>query len=324
MDQVLDWMSRKFVERWGLKHDNSLSHFFRVADMYTNWSCGKDANAMLYRIIDSYGTDGTLSTTDRDRISLPPMREAPTSDAPPAQSGDVQTAVMANRSLFSRTDDPALMDYQLGLAKNQVDSDDESAEPLFLGLIEQCVAARDKLARQELKARCLLITLYLHMGYSQKLDESLEQAKETVEAVLTLQSKTTESIFEACIDVAAKQVEHCNFENGEDILERICRDGENAFGSESDVFIRVIIRIGRMYEIYDQWADAQLWCEQALCASIAVYGRKASLTTHLEEALKSKYFTPHLAHADFFNATHSHNFDSSKVIKIDQVRLGMV
>lgn len=70
-----------------------------------------------------------------------------------------------------------------------------------------------------------------------------------------------------------------------------------------------------MYEGLDRWADASLWYESALCASMTTNGPDCEVTARLEEALEHKRFP-------YPQVEIVHGHDYSIVYSARKVKLG--
>ena len=107
-DKVLNWMSEKHMERWGMAHENTLRHFLRVAELFSEWNRIDDATTFLYRVFDAWDK-GDYDDPDPPQVNG--HRKEPSATATrKAKTVDMTRA-------FTETDDPARVNYQLGLAE---------------------------------------------------------------------------------------------------------------------------------------------------------------------------------------------------------------
>lgn len=185
-DQVLDWLSEKLTQYYRIVHNKTLTHTLRVAELFHGWSRVDDAMALLYRVLDSCEEGDSKRSTNGVQSKLPLI----VSGQPGASN--VQTDVKLPPTdhaigSFAPIDEPAVVDYQLGLCNTLAKDNDEEAELMLLRLMEQCEAHPEKLARHILRTRCTPVDLYQPRNNVEQLNVALEQAKKAFWSAIHLQ-----------------------------------------------------------------------------------------------------------------------------------------
>jgi hypothetical protein len=288
-DLVLNWMGQNHVERWGLDHQKTMTHFLHVAELFNSWSRNDDATTFLYRILDAW--DKHISTGARDNPTLnPEPHRVAQPQVIPLQPTPRQSRPEDMTRAFAETDDPRRVDYQLGLANARVATNDETIEPLLLRLIEQCEKHPRKLASQILQARCALVDLYRRLGDDEQATSALWQAQKALETVLASTTTKTEPLLNSCIEVARLHIKDDYSEVAEDMLQRIGDKAEDTFGTDHNVTIEILVCIGKIYQRGNMWTYAQPWFERALAASMTANGLENAMTKRLEVALENQHY----------------------------------
>lgn len=298
-DLVLDRMGEKFTERWGLKHKETLMHFLRVVELFNCWSRADDAVTLLYRVLDVYEkhySGNSTATTGPNALSARDSQH----QARRLRIAGGQSQVEYAFGAFAQTYDPALLQYQLGLADAHVKAKDEAAEPLLLRIIEQCEAYPEKLAQEILRARYALVDLYQQLENDQQKGVALARAQNAFWSIVNSTTEKTKSVLEISTDIAKLHVQTGHYEAAEDICQRIGSEAERTFGTDDEVTIGILIRMGKIYQDGNRWSNARPWFERALAASMTANGLESKMTQDLEAALENKhYYVPLPASEDF-------------------------
>ncbi|KAI9851900.1 MAG: hypothetical protein M1824_002450 [Vezdaea acicularis] len=289
-DLVLNWMGEKHVERWGLDHQKTMTHFLRVAELFNSWSRNDEAIAFLYRVLDAWDKHISVSTSDNTTLNRKPPQVAQPQVASP-QITVRQSEPRDMTRAFTETDNPTRVDYQLGLAKAHITTKDKTTEPLLLRLIEQCKKYPGKLNSQILQARCELVNLYQQLEDDEKVANALEQARKDLEMILESTVKKTEPLLEACVKIVKLHVKNDYCQAAENMFQRIGGEAEDTLGTDHEATIRILIRIGKFYQGENMWTNAQPWFERALAASMTANGLEDAMTKRLEAALENQHYT---------------------------------
>ncbi len=282
--EVLDWMCSKYIERWGIDHKKTVTHLLRVVDMLHSWSRSEDAITIIYQAFEAYeGLIGAGSQSDGGKSPVNPLQASSSRGIFSRRALDATTAL-------TPAEEPALANYQLGLAGARAKMKDDAAEPLLLGLIAQCEKHPKKLAAQGLEARIALLNLYQRLGDQRKTGEALDQAELAFWIVSDAEYEKTAPILDASVELAALHVEVGRLETAEAIFLRVEAQAVHIFGEDDEKTIRVLIAIGMVYQEKQLWAAAQPHFEQALAASITSTGLDRDRTRRLEEALENERY----------------------------------
>ncbi|OCL02006.1 hypothetical protein AOQ84DRAFT_274378, partial [Glonium stellatum] len=281
-DKVLNWMSEKHMERWGMAHENTMRHSLRVAELLNEWNRTDDATSFLYRVFDAWDK-GDYDDPDPSRVNV--------SRQEPSRAATERPETVDPTGAFTETDDPARVDYQLGLAEAQAIRNDESAEPLLIRLAEQCEKYPQKLSEQILQARNALVKLFKRRGDEEGVKIALRKARDALNSVLASASMKTERLLKVGIRVAALHVERAGSNIAEDMFQLLGDKAEEWFGTDHESTIRLLIHIGKIYQEEDMWSNAEPWFERALSASMTANGVESTMTQRLERALESQRYT---------------------------------
>ncbi|KAN0068745.1 hypothetical protein V8E54_012914 [Elaphomyces granulatus] len=277
-DSVLNWMTKKHVQRWGFLHSKTQSHFLRILDMLKDWSRGDTAMAFAYRVLDRWDQN----IDDLPRVSG--NRKDPT------VAIDLTSDDKDLDDALAEIDDPARADYQVEIANTRAERNGGSAEGLFLRLAEQCQKYPTKLEMHTLKIKASLVRLYQQREDGSQIGVALGEVRDAIHAILASSSEKTEDMMEVCIDVIALCFKDEDQQNAKDLYQNVADKAEDLFGSDDDVTIGLLIRIGNIYQNENQWSNAQPWFEKALSASMSA-GLHSTMTERLEKALENKRYS---------------------------------
>lgn len=284
-DAIIQQTCEQHMERWGLDHKKTVAHILHVVDIFQSCSRTNDAITLIYQIFDAY--DELISSSSNSIGHSAPLK---------------QRQIRPTPSLFRRPhvtdtehdpvpiDEPALVNYQLGLANTPAKMKDERAEPLLLGLIAQCEKHPEKLAVQALKARSSLVNLYERLGEETKVEEALHQARPAFLTILNSGYGTTESILDAAVELVGLFVKAGQYDTADTMFLKVESKAVEIFGPDDDRTINTLIRIGTFYQGQQRWIDARPRFQQALAASIVGSGLKDDVTKRLEAALDNRHY----------------------------------
>jgi tetratricopeptide (TPR) repeat protein len=292
-NNVLDWMSERHVERWGVKSKPTIDHVLRVVDLLNSWLRPQDAHAFLEKAKDDLcqpdpracGRGGQNSSNLPYNGNAAYQLGSTASSAfrttpPPENSG---TGIVVNPS--------STVDCQLRSAETRVKANDELVEPLLLSIIAQCKLNPDNLAAQNLRARAALIELYRESGRTDSAVEELSKAQALFLDTWELIGKISREFIDASLEVAAQSLKSEQYNDTDEMFqvmqERVCE----TFGPDHSRTIRILIRIGLIYQNGNRWKDAEPRFEQALAASMAANGLEDALTRTLEAALENQHYS---------------------------------
>lgn len=281
-DKVLNWMSEKHMERWGMAHENTLTHFLRVAELFDQWNRTDDATTFLYRLLDAL---------DKGEYNKPRPPRVNRNRKEPSGAAPTQPKTVDVTRAFAETDDPVRVDYQLGLVEAQAIRNDELVEPLLARLVEQSEKYPDKLSEQILQARIALVKLFKRREDEEGVRIALEKAEAALKTVLASALTKTERLLKAGIGVATLHVGRTGPNIAEEMFQILGDKAEEWFGTDDKSTIRLLICIGKVYQEENMWSNAEPWFERALSASMTANGLESIMTQRLEKALESQRYT---------------------------------
>jgi hypothetical protein len=204
-DKVLNWVGEKHCERRGMEHKKTVAHVLHVSDLYGSWSRTEDAISLLSRAMDKYDKTIRLENANEDSDSTAAVDRSSQFRSRRSLNGHRQSAATVIDLTGDDTLDPghpSYVQYQLGLAKAQVEAHNGSAHILLTSLIESCEEHPKELGEQILEARTALVEHYQKYGENAKMEEALDQTVKSVWKVLKSDVKKTPSFLEAAMDVA--------------------------------------------------------------------------------------------------------------------------
>ena len=279
---VIDWMCDKHIEQWGIDHKNTVDHVIRVIDMLRSWSHTEDAITLAYQLLDASerSDDNTAPATHCHRKTLSVM------------TSERRSRIVDTINAFDLTDEPGLIDNQIGIAMAHIETRDEVGESLVLSLISHCKQHPQKLAVQLLRTRSVLAKLYLTEGKTGKLEDVLEQAETEATLQLALDSgpKKSKALLKTAIELAELFVKAERYESAKAMFLQIVPVMEDTFGEDGNETVRFLISIGMIYQQAQMWTAAQPYFEQALAASITYSGLECDRTKRLEAALENERY----------------------------------
>ncbi|KAE9362678.1 hypothetical protein N431DRAFT_433670 [Stipitochalara longipes BDJ] len=290
-DKVLDWLSEKHVERWGVGHKKTRAHLIAVADMVFRWGRIEDSMTLVLRAAENYEELVQASSSDeissrgpqkiyrqneiaRDELKLPPLNGGTL-----AMYGDK---------------DPVRMDYQMRVAITRAGAQERGSDALLVRLLKQAERQPEKLAVPILEARSALLKLYSSSDEYSKYEQALDQIDSAFSKIFDSKTKRTELLLDTAVELVGQLVKAERYKHADILLQRLQLEAAKNFGEHDNITISVLIRIGLLYQEEDRWKDARPRFEQALAASMASNGLRNMLTQRLEEALEKKSYTSSL------------------------------
>lgn len=284
-DEIIQWTCDEHIERWGLDHKKTVAHILRIVDIFQRCSRTDDAITLIYQTFEAYdelissssNSDGrSASLRQRQNRPIPNLFQRP--------------YVEDTNSVPVPSDEPALVNYQLGLADARARTKDEGVEPLLVGLIAQCEKHPEKLAVQALKARSSLINLYEKLGEKMMVEGALHQARAALFTILNSGYRTTDSILDASVELVGLFVKAGQYDTADTMFLKVESKAVKIFGPDDDRTINTLIRIGMFYQGQQRWIDARPRFEQALAASMVGSGLEDDVTKRLEAALDNRHY----------------------------------
>lgn len=292
-NNVLDWMSERHVERWGVKSKPTIDHVLRVVNLLNSWLRPQDAHAFLEKAKDylcqpepqacgrgvqylSIPPDNGNAAYQRGSTASSAFRTAPSHENPGSE-------IVVNPS--------STVDCQLRSAEARVRANDELVEPLLLSLIAQCKQSPDNLAAQNLRARAALIELYRESARADAAVEELSKAQALFLETWKLVGKISRELIDASLEVAVQSLKSEQYNDADEMFQMIQEGVCETFGPDHSRTMRLLIRIGLIYQNGNRWKDAEPRFEQALAASMAANGLEDALTRTLEEALENQHYS---------------------------------
>jgi tetratricopeptide (TPR) repeat protein len=288
-DAVLDWMTDNYIDRFSDTALQTIEHLLRILDLFSTWSRHEDAKAFLYRIIETMGGD---NQQDEPAPSVRIPRSGHTFSKPDSgRMGKLQnqpqpsgTAMLTNDSC-----EPGVVNLQLGFANGYVKTNDKSAEPFLLNLIEKCESHPTQLASQILRCRSALLQLY-HEHDEEKMTEAMGQSREAFWKIFKSEQDKTPSILDAGVEVAKWHVKTGQYGEADDMFIQIQSDAVDTFSTDMSDALVLFCRIGVLYQNEGRWENAEPWFEQALVVCYKVLGEGSSSAKRLEAALENQHY----------------------------------
>jgi hypothetical protein len=129
VDEVLHRVSENLVKEWGVGLAKSISHIFRVTEMYHGWSRSADALTMTLRAVQYFSDPPTTSGTQLSNSE----GESSTARGKSTGISRVFTTSEIRGSKLTSTS----VELELVIANARVQASDKEAEPMPIILIEQ-------------------------------------------------------------------------------------------------------------------------------------------------------------------------------------------
>lgn len=292
-NNILDWMSEKHIERWGLRSKPTTDHVLRVVELLNSWLRPQDALAFLEKAKDYlWQPDPRACGQGVQHLSSIPNNGNVTHGISSPASSAFRTVPFPENSSSGIAVNPSFMvDDQLRSAGAHVRANDESIEPLLLSLIAQCGQNPGKLAAQDLRGRAALIELYRKSGRTDAAVEELSKAQASFLATWKLDGKITKELIDASLEVAIQSLKSAQYNDADDMFHMMQDRVVETFGPDHSRTIWILIRIGLMYQNENRWNDAKPRFEQALAASMTANGLDDALTRSLEAALENEHYS---------------------------------
>jgi hypothetical protein len=281
-DEVLDWMNRKIVHQWGLSHQKSNAHFFRVSNMYRRWARDEDARVLIQRLTETLSRPSTItSVTSLIESPMPSIQSllthgrSSTVNSTTAKSTVEQTLKLLEAQLLDTYSgvDPSVLKAQL------------------LDLMETCEQNLEKLHTQLLKAAAILVQVSQSVDEEPEAKALREDASAACLSVLQDHEGPIDlSTVEAIVNVASNLVtiaDDHSHRTTERVLERLYSRAEEDFAADPRESVVTLLQIARMYASNDAWDTARLWLQHAMSNSISLYCSHHSFVKNLETILKA-------------------------------------
>jgi tetratricopeptide (TPR) repeat protein len=288
-DAVLDWMTETHAKCFGKRGLQTMQHILHIVELFCNWNRNEDAKAFLSRIIDVVEEeDGDTENDLRSLLnsgSASAMLDMSRIEVIPGQPQNSRDPALT----INRDSEPVAIDLQLGVAAGYVKTNDKAAEPFLLRLIEQCEKHPKDLAVQTLRCRNALLELY-HKNNREKMNEALDQSKQTFWRVMNSAQEKTQPLFDAGEETAKWHVKAGQYDTADEIFVQIQSDAVETFGEDNGKIISLFRSIGLCYQKEGRWEDAEPWFEQALVACYRTLEEDSNITKRLEAALENQHY----------------------------------
>lgn len=283
VDKVLSWLTSVIIERWGLRHQKTLSHFLRIVELLRSWNRHEHARVIIYKLLDNWH-----EIEDGEPFDIPSSNPGVIMEAS-GNLGDVQD------SIFEESSDASQVDVQLHVANLWLSSGVDGMDIILPRLISQCEKYPKELLVQTIQARCSLTQLHITEGQHGEARSVLQLAWSSLEKHLEKQHNMTKPLLHIfrrlvflCFQIKDKRA--C-----EEILERAAYAVEFLVsipptGDSVDIAIQFLISIGAEYQERSSWQRTRPWFERALALSIRALGPSAEMVAKLERTLKEKRY----------------------------------
>ena len=290
-DKVLEAVSRKHVERYGVKDRETLQQVLHVVELLNAWN--RPADALAYLARSKYLLD---ISTDRNGTSSRDKGKARRRVKTPKRGGVTPLSLNEIANDIIKDADPTTIRYGLETARAHVAARDGAAVALLVVITRLCQADPKGLVFENLEARSELLKLYQSSGAVLENIGSFQEAWQTASTVWTTYDwdpKCFKSIkmMEACMKLAGVFLKAKFLQEAKDIFRKVEDKATVLYGCEDERTIWVLISIGLLYQNVRGWRDAEAWFQQALAFSYTAYGDNDGITRSLETSLEKQHFS---------------------------------
>lgn len=289
-DAVLNWLSRKYTERWGMTHMQTTDHYLRILEMLDSWNREDEALVLLHRLVDTYeDSDGRMFRRSSDAGGAP-------NRPPPGNAQDHQE--VAPRVMASTLDlPPTGNDFDpsnglYGLSRGCPDNEDAGTEPVLNSLLERCEKHSDQFATQIIETRLSLLRLYRRQNDEERTADALERLQRACHSRMTTANMKDHSLVGALAKVGELFLKIGEHSVARRLFSEVANLVEDAVGVNNVAAINFHIRVGKIYQVGSGWNAARPWFERALAASLSRHSIDSALTESLETALEEGCYEP--------------------------------
>lgn len=287
-DAVLNWMSKKHVERWGSKHEKTYLHYTRMIQLLRSWGRKERAELLVYKLLDDTRNDDIDCLFDL-------VGERP---------GSQHRTLFADSDLeqaLSKTDDPDSLSHQLDKIDLAIMTDITGLDNALEVIVRVCEDKPDdmRMSLQACRAKCALAKLYHAAGRVKKTQQVLVSAKKSLEPLLLVGE---EPVSRTTIDIA-KRLSYLFFEEKDessctDVLDEVIASLEarrhvpDYEHEVDDAFLLDFIQeIAFHFHELASWDICRYWMERGLNLATRLHGRKSSKARRFQAMLNKGAFT---------------------------------
>jgi len=288
--KVIERSSRLHFEQLGIDHKRTQQHIMNVVELLNGWNRNDDALAFLGRAKElAEGNDKPAGRKTGRRGQRVPKQLAATQ----------QTLLESAIRSVSNASNLDQLDYGLSIARTHASTKDEAVEQILLETIYQSGLNIEKAALQHIQAWAELLDVERTENRSQqnlaRFDYALQAFKKVVDQFPwnqpTREKFKSQKLIEACLELGATFVKADFLDDARRIFQKCDEKATEAFGSDDERTIWMLISIGLVYQKYKGWSAATQWFEQALAAAMGVYDKDDGVIISLEEAMEVKHFS---------------------------------
>ncbi|KAF4459837.1 rhomboid family [Fusarium albosuccineum] len=286
-DAVLNWMSKKHVEKWGSEHEKTYLHYARMIELFRSWGRQERAELLVYRILDGVRDDDDNPFSDFSRTPSGSQQQRSITDIDLEQS-------------FPETDDPELLSDQLDKIDLAIRTSIKGLDNVLETIIGYC---EDKpngssMSLQACRAKCALAKLHSAAGRVEKTNQVLSSARRSLAPLLVVGE---EPISRSTIEMArrlsllffdAKDESSCNA-----VLDQVIAALESRRYTShwerglDDVFLLdFILTTAFQFHEIASWDECRHWVERGLGLAMMLHGRKSPEARRFQKILNKNDF----------------------------------
>ncbi|KAI1127959.1 hypothetical protein F5Y10DRAFT_292503 [Nemania abortiva] len=277
---VLNWMNSKYVEKYGLYSNVTLTHYAKIVGLLQSWSREEDAQLLLYKVAELL----TLGATD----DVPIVPGSLSSFTMPTSLPETDIKELFQSPILHEDDVEVRLGFIEILLRAKTTIDLEETTQTILNVCE-----RDELSiKTTIRARHCLSKIYGIKGLKERGKEVLDRAIPIIEHHFQVADYINPEFPRICKGVAFCYLDLGSHSSCEDVLEMIA----DSFTWREDIRhnpqaeINFLISVGCDWQKHSSWEAAAPWFERALLNSMRHLGTSHRKTKQLETTLEQKQF----------------------------------
>jgi hypothetical protein len=292
-DTVLDDLTKQIVRRWGPRHECTMRHYTMIVQLFEMWDRHEDVLHLIQRLTDDFRSAFPFSDTSPQKAQAAIHIDAQTlfaSNRLAVNTADSCEEARSFEERFLRMD----VENQAVIELEGGDRPEERA----LRLLDRLMQSPEDNLVNIVRAKQLLVSIYIKAVMSTEAREAFVQAKETVIQLCRLNCSKPREFFTSATDLAEYGMNNDFKDASHVIFEALEVEADDSFGADHAFTISLLIRIGKVIEKMDNWETAGPHFQQAYAACITRFGSESLITLRLERALEEEKYPDDLNHHD--------------------------
>ncbi|KAH7410602.1 hypothetical protein BKA64DRAFT_358129 [Cadophora sp. MPI-SDFR-AT-0126] len=291
-DKIIDDITRTHMARFGCEDRRSLQLVLQIVELLNCWGRQNDALAILQH---SKELAAAKSEAEASVLATKKRRTRGVNRRPQPDKFTSAVDLMGVAQEIIEENEPARLEYGIGIARTYVAAKDDSVEAFLLAIMKHCESDPD-LEKEYLQANTELLRLYSEIGRNGQHESVFSTAFERAKTVIQTQ-KWNKKLFqsfemmEVLLELSASILKGGFDTQAEILFKRIEDKADHDFDWDDERTIWTKISIGLVYQTHRSWALAKPWFDHAYAASFDANGEEDGITMALDLAREKRHFS---------------------------------